>query len=143
MRQEQEEAPRGSLVPRTLLTDPLMVGYQAPGGGSGGYGAVAPYRPPPFAARKEDIPATLYSLGQVGRLVTRGMSTVGMVGVGMMMTMVMTVTIAVVMTMVVVVVVMMVVMMMGVVMVVVVVMMMMVMVMMLMVVVVVVMMMIK
>ena len=73
MRQEQEEAPRGSLVPRTLLTDPLMVGYQAPGGGSGGYGAVAPYRPPPYAARKEDIPATLYSLGQVGRLVTRGM----------------------------------------------------------------------
>ena len=103
MRQEQEEAPRGSLVPRTLLTDPLMVGYQAPGGGSGGYGAVAPYRPPPYAARKEDIPATLYSLGQVGRLVTRGMSTVGMVGVGMMMTVVVVMTMVVMMMVVVVV----------------------------------------
>ena len=68
MRQEQQAAPRGSLVPRTLLTDPVMVGYQGPGAGTPGYGAAAaaaPYRAPPYAARKEDVPGTLYSLGQV------------------------------------------------------------------------------
>ena len=78
MRQEQQTAPRGSLVPRTLLTDPVMIGYQGPGATSGvgavGYEAAVPYRPLPFAARKEDVPGTLYSLGQVRWVMTRGMT---------------------------------------------------------------------
>lgn len=57
MRKEQETETRGTLVPRTLLSDPMMTGYA-------GYDQLQPstLQPP---ARREDVPGTLYNLGQV------------------------------------------------------------------------------
>nr|KAG5694662.1 hypothetical protein BaRGS_003940 [Batillaria attramentaria] len=71
MRQDREAEPRGEIVPRTLLADPVAVGYAGGAGGGGGGGGLdwtpgggSQYRSH-YAARREDIPATLYSLGQV------------------------------------------------------------------------------
>lgn len=65
MRQDKEMAPRGEIIPRTVLTDPVAIGYQGGvGGGAYDWTGSQPHRAQ-YASRREDIPGTLYSLGQV------------------------------------------------------------------------------
>ncbi|XP_076454076.1 uncharacterized protein LOC143289106 [Babylonia areolata] len=61
MRQEQEQTTsRGGVLPRTMLTDPVAVGYP------GGAGPIHPYHSPPsYPTNKEIVPSTLYNLEQV------------------------------------------------------------------------------
>lgn len=65
-REDRETAPRGAVIPRTLLTDPVTVGYQGPAGGMDfGWKGGAVIAPQYAARSKEDVPGTLYNLGMV------------------------------------------------------------------------------